>query len=83
MTSASDGRTNRQSSKQLARFVIPGSNLWMWTWPRDLSIYLSLNTATRPRGHFRQVSAASVSIRQEKIKYRQRIKSMIVKDKNR
>ena len=48
-----------------------------------LSIYLSLNTATRPRGHFRQVSAASVSIRQEKIKYRQRIKSMIVKDKNR
>ena len=49
----------------------------------DLSIYLSLNTATRPRGHFRQVSAASVSIRQEKIKYRQRIKSMIVKDKNR
>ena len=44
---------------------------------------LSLNTATRPRGHFRQVSAASVSIRQEKIKYRQRIKSMIVKDKNR
>ena len=48
-----------------------------------VSIYLSLNTATRPRGHFRQVSAASVSIRQEKIKYRQRIKSMIVKDKNR
>ena len=46
-------------------------------------LYLSLNTATRPRGHFRQVSAASVSIRQEKIKYRQRIKSMIVKDKNR
>ena len=51
--------------------------------PLFLSIDLSLNTATRPRGHFRQVSAASVSIRQEKIKYRQRIKSMIVKDKNR
>ena len=49
----------------------------------SISIYLSLNTATRPRGHFRQVSAASVSIRQEKIKYRQMIKSMIVKDKNR
>ena len=49
----------------------------------DLSHIISLNTATRPRGHFRQVSAASVSIRQEKIKYRQRIKSMIVKDKNR
>ena len=48
-----------------------------------ISLSLSLNTATRPRGHFRQVSAASVSIRQEKIKYRQRIKSMIVKDKNR
>ena len=48
-----------------------------------ISIYLSLNTATRPRGHFRQVSEASVSIRQEKIKYRRRIKSMIVKDKNR
>ena len=48
-----------------------------------LYLSLSLNTATRPRGHFRQVSAASVSIRQEKIKYRQRIKSMIVKDKNR
>ena len=47
------------------------------------SLSLSLNTATRPRGHFRQVSAASVSIRQEKIKYRQRVKSMIVKDKNR
>ena len=30
------------------------------------SIYLSLDTATRPRGHSRQVSAASVSIRQLK-----------------
>ena len=31
-----------------------------------LSIYLSLYTAIRPRGHSRQGSAASVSIRQEK-----------------
>ena len=29
-----------------------------------LSIYLSLDTATHPRGHSRQVSAESVSIRQ-------------------
>ena len=40
-----------------------------------LSIYLSLNTATRPRGHFRQVSAASVSIRQEKKNIGRRLKA--------
>ena len=31
--------------------------------------FLSLYTATRPRGHARQVDAASVSIRQKKLKY--------------
>ena len=34
-----------------------------------LSFFLSLYTATRPRGHSRQVGAASVSIRQKKLKY--------------
>ena len=33
------------------------------------SFFLSLNTATRPRGHSRQVGAAFVSIRQKKLKY--------------
>ena len=32
-------------------------------------LFLSLYTATRPRGHSRQVGAASVSIRQKKLKY--------------
>ena len=34
-----------------------------------LFFFLSLYTATRPRGHYRQVGAASVSIRQKKLKY--------------
>ena len=43
-----------------------------------VSIYLSLNTATRPRGHSGQVSAASVSIRQKRSDYRKKFKMMIV-----
>ena len=43
------------------------------------SIYLKVLSRSfsdhHPRRHFRQVSAAIVSIRQEKIKYRQRIKA--------
>ena len=34
-----------------------------------VSFFLSLYTATRPHGHSRQVGAASVSIRQKKLKY--------------
>ena len=45
--------------------------------------FLSLYTATRPRGHSRQVGAASASIRQKKLKCSKEMKSMKVKDKNR
>ena len=47
----------------------------------EIHLQLTLNTATRLRGHFRQISAATVNIRQEMIKCRRRIKTMIWKDK--
>ena len=46
-----------------------------------LTIYLSLDTATRPHGHSRQVSAASNSIRQKRSDYKKKFKSMIVRIK--
>ena len=36
---------------------------------QGVPFFLSLYTATRPHGHSRQVGAASVSIRQKKLKY--------------
>ena len=44
------------------------------------TVYLFLNTAIHFCGHSSQIGAASVSIREKKIKYRQRIKSVKVKD---
>ena len=48
-----------------------------------LSIYLSIDTATRPRGHSRQISAASDSIRQKKIRLKEEVLKHDSEDKNR